>query len=268
MEAEVFTCGYSYHAQRFHTHYKTGLPLYLFRLQTEGASEAVIDGRMHRLGQGDLLLLNPGRTYELFVDEYETASKGRTISSGDYYLICGGRWMDQWWKRGDKPTLSRIDPGEQLLALWRHLIIEKQRPADKQTGELTGCLLQALCLSLERAATESAPSYGRSFTALRMKRFVEEHATSTFKVEDAARQAGLSVSRAVHLFKECYGKTMLEYALEIRLAAALERMKYTAMTLEQIAESCGFGGYSYFHRVFKDKFGIAPGAYRSGERRE
>ncbi|WP_373463279.1 helix-turn-helix domain-containing protein [Bacillus sp. SORGH_AS_0510] len=58
------------------------------------------------------------------------------------------------------------------------------------------------------------------------------------------------------------GKTMIEYALEVRLSAALERMKYTTMTLEQIAEDCGFGSYPYFHRVFQKKFGIAPGVFR------
>jgi AraC family transcriptional regulator of arabinose operon len=55
---------------------------------------------------------------------------------------------------------------------------------------------------------------------------------------------------------------MMEYAQEVRLSAAMERMKYTTMTLEQIAESCGFGAYPYFHKVFKKKYGVAPGAYR------
>ncbi|WP_245247400.1 helix-turn-helix domain-containing protein [Paenibacillus sp. PvP091] len=48
----------------------------------------------------------------------------------------------------------------------------------------------------------------------------------------------------------------------------MERMKYTSITLEQIAESCGFGGYSYFHRVFKEHYGVSSGVYRSGSGQE
>ncbi|MNI95930.1 Bacterial regulatory helix-turn-helix protein, AraC family [compost metagenome] len=32
------------------------------------------------------------------------------------------------------------------------------------------------------------------------------------------------------------------------------------MTLEQVAEAAGFGGYAYFHRVFRARYGISPGA--------
>jgi AraC family transcriptional regulator of arabinose operon len=42
-------------------------------------------------------------------------------------------------------------------------------------------------------------------------------------------------------------------------------MKYTSLTLEQIAEDCGFGTYPYFHRVFHKKYGVAPGIYRRME---
>jgi transcriptional regulator GlxA family with amidase domain len=52
---------------------------------------------------------------------------------------------------------------------------------------------------------------------------------------------------------------MIVYALEIRLTTATERMKYTSMTLEQIAENCGFETYPYFHKVFCKKNVEAPG---------
>ena len=54
----------------------------------------------------------------------------------------------------------------------------------------------------------------------------------------------------------------------MRLSFALDQMKYTDSTLEEIAENTGFGTYTYFHRVFKRKMGEAPGAYRQKYRRE
>lgn len=254
MEPSVLLCGYSYHAKEaVRGSRKVPLSSYLFRLQTEGACHVYINGEVLRIESGDLIMLKPGSYYELSTD-------GAT-GSGDYYMFSEGPWMDEWWSRSDKPVCTRILIGESILYPWRHIIKEKRR-LNAENEELTSYLLRVLCLSLERAVTDSHASYSRAYTALRLKQFIEENATRTFRVEEAARHVALSVSRASHFFKECYGKTMLEYALEVRLAGAIDRMKHTSMTMEQIAESCGFGSYTYFHRVFKRKIGLSPTAYR------
>ncbi|MGF6952106.1 AraC family transcriptional regulator of arabinose operon [Neobacillus sp. B4I6] len=254
MTTNIFFCGYSFHTNGYHSQHKSGYPSYLFRLQTEGLCEVVVKGRKMELAKGDLLLIKPGDHYELLVKEGQ--------NSGDYHLVCEGAWMDEWWSRSEKPDVSRIDLDEKLLTLWRQIMIEKRRPSSSQNEELSGYLLRALCLSLERAISEAGRSFSHPYTVTRMMRYIEEHATIAFKVEDVAQHAGLSVSRSVHLFKSSVGKTMMEYAQAIRLSSAIERMKYTTLTLEQIAEDCGFGTYPYFHKVFKKKYGVAPGVYR------
>jgi AraC family transcriptional regulator of arabinose operon len=250
----ILFCGYSFHTNGYFSQHKSGYPSYLFRLQTEGICEAVVKGKKFQIRKGDLLLIKPGDHYELIVKAGQ--------NSGDYHIACEGVWVDEWWSRSDKPNLSRIDLDEKQLSLWRHILVEKRRPPASQNDELISYLFRALCLYLERAVNERVPAVNEPYKVSRMMRYIEEHATTTFKVEDVARHSGLSVSYSVHLFKASVGKTMMEYAQEIRLSAAIERMKYTSMTLEQIAEECGFGTYSYFHKVFKKKYGIAPGIYR------
>ncbi|MBM7650808.1 AraC family transcriptional regulator [Neobacillus cucumis] len=257
MTTNILFCGYSYHTKGYHSQYKAGYPSYLFRLQTEGICEVVVKGIKIKLQKGDLLLIKPGDHYELLVLDDQI--------SGDYHIGCEGTWLDEWWNRSDKPPISHIDLDEKLLVLWRQIMMEKRRPDSNQNEELTEYLFRALCLTLERAVSETVPSYHYPYPVTRMMRYIEEHATTAFKVEDVAKHAGLSVSRSVHLFKSSVGKTIMEYTQEIRLAAALERMKYTTHTLEQIAEDCGFGTYPYFHRVFKKKYGVAPGMYRRME---
>ncbi|WP_274650909.1 helix-turn-helix domain-containing protein [Paenibacillus humicola] len=260
MEANLLICSYSYHSQPFNNSYKSGLPNYLFRLQTEGTSKVYCRGDWHEVQAGDLLLLKPGDEYDLRVEK--GGAEGR-VSSGDYYLYCSGSWIDAWWSRMNRPALSRIAIDDKLLGLWRNLLLEKRRGPHEENAELTDYLLRGLCLYLDRAITETTLTDRTAFAALRLKRFIEEHATVTFKLEEAARYAGLSLSRAVHLYKSCYGQTMIQYAMEVRLNAALERMKYSSMTLEQIAETSGFSSYSYFHRVFRAKYGVSPAKYRA-----
>lgn len=261
MSSIILTCGYSYHAQPFQNSHKEGVESYLFRLQTEGSSQALIRGVTHTLEQGDLLLIQPGDSYELRVDEHTNKLNQTLVSSGDYYIFCTGDWLDAWWKKSSKPPKVRIAAYERLLTLWRQIILEKRR-FEEENKELSDYLLRALCLHIDRAISETRSLHGGSFLASRMKSFIEEHAFLQLKVEDVASHVGISVSRAVHLFKECFGKTIIQYALEIRLSSAIERMHYTSMTLEQIAETSGFASYSYFHRVFRDKYGISPKQYR------
>ncbi|MNI22291.1 Xylose operon regulatory protein [compost metagenome] len=258
MEATVLGCGYSYHMEKFHISRNYHLSSYLFRLQTEGNCEAYIDGRLQTVVAGDLLLYKPGDTYELQVDGQPDNPK---ISSGDYYLYGSGAWIEHWWGRTSKPTKCRIGLDDKLISLWRQLVLE-QRRLEEEDHELSSYLLRALCIYLERASSENISMPSRTFTGTRMKRYIEEHAIQTFKIEEVASHVGLSVSRAVHLFKECFGKTMIQYSLEIRLSVAVERMKYSLMTLEQISQSCGFGSYPYFHRVFKEAYKLSPKDYR------
>ncbi|HZG71510.1 MAG TPA: AraC family transcriptional regulator [Chondromyces sp.] len=254
MTTNILFCGYSYHTNGYLSQHKSGYPSYLFRLQTEGLCEVIVKGKKIQIKKGDFLLIKPGDYYELLVKEGQP--------SGDYYLVCEGTWVDEWWSRSDRQPVNQIDFDESLLSLWRQIIVEKRRPPSSENEELIGYLLRALCISLDRALNETVPALNRPYKVAQMMRYIEEHATVTFKVEDVAQHVGLSVSRSIHLFKSNIGKTMMEYAQEIRLSAAIEQMKYSSMTLEQIAENCGFGTYPYFHKVFKRKYGIAPGAYR------
>ncbi|OIJ22282.1 AraC family transcriptional regulator [Anaerobacillus alkalidiazotrophicus] len=258
MTVQIGFCSYSHHTKGYSSQEdKLGLSGYLFRLQTEGVCDIVLNKKKLTFSKGGLLLAKPGDLYEIHIEGNQ--------NSGDYNLFCEGSWIDEWWNRSVKPTSSQINLDEKVLTLWRHLTIEERRPMSEKNKELSSYLLKALCLSLERAINETTSTGSRPYPVTRMMRYIEEHATTVFKVEDVAQYAGLSVSRAVHLFKSSTGKTIVEYAQEIRLSTAVNQMKYTSMTLEHIADNCGFGTYAYFHRVFKKKYGVSPGEYRKQE---
>ncbi|NBD26256.1 helix-turn-helix domain-containing protein [Paenibacillus glycinis] len=264
MFADIMSCGYSYHSQPFQMTNPEGLRAYLFRLQTEGTCEALVDGRMQRIEAGDLLMFKPGDSYNLVVStsqQEDPSPDGAGISSGDYFVICRGEWLDEWWGRKERRRKVKVVPDERWLSIWQALILEKRR-FEAEDPELADYLLRALCLGLDRAADTQSVLQGKSFIATRMKNFIDEQAALSFTVADVAAHVGLSVSRTVHLFKECYGLTIIQYTQNVRLSMAIERIKYSSMTLDQVAETCGFGSYSYFYRVFRQKYGVSPAAYR------
>ncbi|WP_240458688.1 AraC family transcriptional regulator [Virgibacillus sp. Bac330] len=250
---QIGYCGYAYHTNGYFATHKNGYDSYLFRLQTEGVSQAVIKDKKIHLEKGDIIFVAPGEYYQLQIEGGQ--------ASGDYHIFFSGEWVDQWWNRFNKPTTIKIDLTDKIVSLWRYLIAEKRRPLSDKNDELMGYLFRSLCLLIERAIKDQA-AHCRPFVVTKMMRYIEENATTGFTVDDVANHAMLSVSRSVHLFKQYTNKTIIEYAQEIRLAAAIDQMKYTNMTLEHIAENCGFGAYPYFHRVFKKVYGVSPGIYR------
>ena len=123
-------------------------------------------------------------------------------------------------------------------------------------------LLRSLCLTIDRMIDERISPQGPPFVANRIKSYIEERAATRIRIRELAEHVQLSESRTSHLFKTYFGKTIIEYVHEVRLSMAEERIKYSTLSLEQIAESCGFGSYSYFYRIFRKKYGQTPAAYR------
>jgi AraC family transcriptional regulator, arabinose operon regulatory protein len=259
MDIELLTASYAFHSQPYRSP-RHLLPHYLLRLQTEGCCQAIVDGTLTTVKQGELLLYAPGQPYELRMEP----EGGSPVRSGDYYIFCRGQWMDEWWKGLRKPSRLHLhleDPNEPIVFLWKQLVLENRR-RDGRPSKLGDSLLSSICLYIDRSIEERTAITKDVFIANRMKRYIETHATETFTSEDVARHVRLSVSRASHLFKEAFGEPFFQFALHLRLSIAVEKLLYSNMTLELIAESSGFSSYAFFHRKFKEKFGISPGEYR------
>lgn len=62
--------------------------------------------------------------------------------------------------------------------------------------------------------------------------------------------------------KERVGKTYTDLVQEKRLAQAKYLLKNTKMKIIEIANETGYDNISYFHRLFRNQFGVSPKKYR------
>ncbi|WP_442602933.1 AraC family transcriptional regulator [Paenibacillus sp. KN14-4R] len=258
-ECEVLHVGYAYHSRPFHTIER--LKNYLIRIQTEGFSRALIHNELTLIEPGDMMLFKPNDPYELIIDQELQATGDKRIMSGDYYIFAKGAWMDEWWNQKHRPHKIKVPLNEGILTIFRQMTMEQRRLWDT-SHEISQYLLKILGLNIDRILSEQPSNKGNAFLAYRIKNYIEEHAITSFKLEDVAQHLDISVSRAVHLFKEVFGQSIGQYALDVRLSMARERMLLTNMLLEDIAESAGFANYSYFHRVFRARYHMSPREYR------
>lgn len=264
---QVYIAGFSFHQKPYYSSEMDGVKTYLLRIQTDGRCRARYDGKLGMIEAGDLLLYSPGEPYELKIDQ-ETNSLGELmVESGDYHIFFGGTWVDEWWNRQDRPTRMTFPLNEGFLNLFRQIVLE-QRRMENPYPEISGYFLRILCLDIDRLLKEQPTTTHKTYLAYRIKHYLEENASYMFKLEDVAAHVGISVSRAVHLFKEAFGTSIIQYTLDVKLDMARERIIFSPMSLENVAVTSGFANYTYFHRVFRSRYGVSPKQFRLANREQ
>lgn len=253
----IINVGYAEHAHPYLHTARDGLDCYLFRLQTDGQARILVDNHMMGVEAGDLLMFAPGEAYELRID----SERDTDVHSADLFLLCEGAWLDEWWRKRPRKVHQKLALHENCVHLWRQLIEEHRRPGGTD-AELSDCLLRALCLTVDKLGYAPDASTPIPLAAERIRWYIERHAQDDITLRNVAEEVGLSVSRTVHIFKETYGQTIVQYILDVRLQMACDRIRFSTFNLEQIADLCGFRSYSYFYRVFRARFGISPRAFR------
>lgn len=66
-------------------------------------------------------------------------------------------------------------------------------------------------------------------------------------------------------FKAASGMTVLEYIVSFRINAAAEKLRFTELTVKEIAAACGFGSTAHFCRAFKQYMRLSPQQFRRME---
>ncbi|MEC0089995.1 AraC family transcriptional regulator [Paenibacillus macquariensis] len=266
---QVYVAGFSFHKKPFYTSTLDvdGINTYLMRFQTDGRCRARYDGQLGLIETGDLLLYSPSEPYELKIDKELNSLGELTIESGDYHIFFGGPWIDKWWKSQVRPTRMKLPLNEGFLILFRQIALE-QRRMENPYPEISGYYMKILCLELDRQLKEQPTTTHKSYLAYQIKHYIEENASHMFKLDDVASHVGISVSRAVHLFKETFDTSIMQYTIDVKLDMARERIIFSPMSLENVAETSGFANYTYFYRVFRARFGMSPKQFRIANREQ
>ena len=96
----------------------------------------------------------------------------------------------------------------------------------------------------------------------RMKEYVKKNFTAKVAARDMAAAAGISVSRALHLFRQECGLSLSAYVARERIEYAKYLMDRTSDTMAMIASECGFFDQSHFTKTFQALEHMPPSQYK------
>jgi AraC-like DNA-binding protein len=215
-------------------------------------------------GSGDCIIHDP--SYR----EWHTTLPSEKEGFRNDWLHVAKTGMKELIQRFNIPLNRRIPTGfGSFLSEHLSVIAYEDRHRETFWQERIGMELEKALLRLGRAqetyraekmlsATEHAHlAHFKTIRSTFLDRFDE-----AWSVKMLADMAHMSPNRFAVLYSTFFKTSPIEDLIQHRLKQSCTMLVYSEATLETIAENCGFTDAAYFSRVFKQRMGCSPGAYR------
>jgi len=121
-------------------------------------------------------------------------------------------------------------------------------------------------LLIEKNTHGSSEAYSEIFLNLRKE--MKYSPQTNWSISEAALRTGLSGSHFQRLYRKHFGVSFTEELITFRMDRAKYLLKNTSMTVQRIAEECGYTNAAHFMRQFKEREKISAGKYRKAEKNE
>ncbi|HYO94282.1 MAG TPA: AraC family transcriptional regulator [Polyangiaceae bacterium] len=123
-------------------------------------------------------------------------------------------------------------------------------------------MVQALLLRLVRGS-EPRPERRLEAGVRRALEYMSENLKSAVRVEDLAREAGMSRFVFMRKFAAQVGKSPYRHLTSLRLARAAEQLRSGKASVLEVALEWGFNDPGRFARSFSREYGVSPRHFRA-----
>jgi AraC family transcriptional activator of pobA len=242
-----------------------------------GEGEHLLDGEVVPVRPGTVTVVGRGQVhvFRRAVDVHGAVLRFSDELLGGGGGGGGGRIATGWLLAGRGGLTVAVPPGDRpsLAALLDALAAEARRPPDPYAADVQRHLVATVLLWLERwydggraerrDAADADVQLHRRFTARLEADFAAHHDAAHYAAALAVPAAALS--RAL---TRLTGRSTKELVLDRVMLEAARLLRFSDLTVGEIAHRVGFGDPLYFSRAFKRRHGRAPLAYRAAARGE
>ncbi len=228
----------------------------------EGQGRHLIDGEPVEFGPGTLTLIAKGQ-----VHQFERAEKVRGLVArfDDEWLSGSRRW--QFSQQACTPLAMPGDDAARFDALLDLLRVEVERPAAPESAELRRNLLSAALLWAQRWREADLEDRGASGTDVQLLREFQELLERDFAEDhDAGHYAdalGVTTGTLSRTLTALTGKPTKQLILERLMLEAARLLRFSDLSIKEIADRLGFSDQFAFSKAFKRQRGEAPLDFRS-----
>ncbi|WP_372775955.1 AraC family transcriptional regulator [Mangrovibacterium sp.] len=245
----------------------------------EGSGSLTINGHRVPYAGNQLFIFVPNDMYTFYVDTPTSLSTIKFLNNLFIQPTVGSdrAEVNEWFKKIEiilhsTARTSNIEfrsPTEQntLLSLF-NVICKEYNDSDLQSELIIKNTLHSILHIIARNAGHSS-SVEASSQIQEMVNYIHYH------IYDAERISNKTIAGEFHIaenyigqyFKKQMGISLKKYILSHKVKLAETRLKYTDLTLSEIAAELGFTDSSHLDKTFVSYKGIAAGAYRAQQKR-
>lgn len=104
--------------------------------------------------------------------------------------------------------------------------------------------------------------YRNKLNLAEVMHYIDNHFSEPISLDSLAKVFFVSKEYLSKVFKQEYGRNVMEYILHLRMDKAMDWLADESIPIKTVAKWAGYEDVAYFYRVFKKHFGVAPGEMR------
>lgn len=250
-------------AVRPHTNRRSNLFSYLCFVVLSGSGNLVYEGQAYPLTAGDCVFIECQRMYS-----HSTAEDLWELQWCHFNGPSLSAIYEKYRERGGRPVFRPTDEqGRESVESVAGILSELYSLAgssdyirDMRINEKLGGLLSVLMANSWHPEDQHLSR--KRMEICKVKEYLDSHFLEKIVLEDLARLFFVDKFYLSRIFKEAYGVTVMTYVEQKRITKAKSLLRFTDMTIDEIAGQVGMNSGNYFSRRFKKTEGMSPGCYR------
>ncbi|WP_106399871.1 GlxA family transcriptional regulator [Actinocorallia populi] len=173
---------------------------------------------------------------------------GVDVHEDRIFVVDGPLWTSAGVTSGIDMALAMVESDlgpEAALRVARELVVFVQRPGGQA-----------------QFSAQLSASRPRHPALAGLQSWIPEHLDADLSVPALAERAAMSPRHFARMFVREVGVTPGSYVESVRVETARRLLESTALPVDVIARTCGFGTPETMHRSFRRRISVTPGAYR------
>lgn len=245
----------------------------------DGSCCFTLANQNHELAKGDMILIPAGQEYmrrpindlscRFAYIHFETKDPIEAISREEYEEALNGLGHEYFEKQSDMeaiflPQITKIKSGfPELTGMLLQLMKECCQANRVSCFASSLSLLQILLLAQKNVLSpyvisSRIPELSRSSTLQKSIHYIRKNYESKITLKDLCALTNVSPQHLIRLFHKELNMAPVEYINHVKILHAIELLRSSNLTIEEISYKLGFSSPSYFGRVFKRHNGNTP----------
>ena len=238
---------------------------------TEGIAQFDYDGQQIRLHKDDLFLYMAHSVVTNFMSSSDFNCRQIWFSRGELWNInkYGEVSLSDLPYLKRHPIMHLTEDDVKLLDDYFQLLCRRMRDSSPVlysiiVRSLVSTMMLEILSMMRRQEPENTVTTGvhRQRLANEFMRLVEQSDGRIRKVDDFANQLNITPKYLSTLLKETMNRRPSEMIHFYTLKAIEHRLRYTDMTMQEIANDLNFANASFFGKYFKEHAGMTPMDFR------